>query len=315
MSFVKRVVVGVEMPKARPWTAASLGLPCQIALAHAFQAAETTRIPVTLVCVLPPASATWFTSPDENERNAALDRTAAMSVLKELKQQFASSPTSSSVDTVVVYGEAWEELIRSAGNRPDCLIVCGTRDHGSLRRILFGSTGLKLLRLAPGNVWIVKPRIDGNDSTDIVAATDAGSVGADVLHTAVPLAKSMNARLHVVHAVDPSNSHPNAITQAEAVIQQQLSATDFRTLPFGVKITVAQGDADQCILAAVQEAKADLLVLGTSSKTGVSGLLPGSTVERLLPELTCSVMALKPEGFRSMLPADFWSLPRSSQHS
>jgi hypothetical protein len=35
--------------------------------------------------------------------------------------------------------------------------------------------------------------------------------------------------------------------------------------------------------------------------------LPGSTVERLLPELSCSVMAIKPEGFRSMLPADFWT--------
>ena len=321
MSFVRRVVVGVEMPKTRPWTATSLGAPGRLAVAHAFQAAESSRIPVTLISVLPPVSAAWFSSPDEADRKAASDRMAALSVLKDLKQQFTGShpssaaDTVSAVDTVVVHGDAWEELIRNAGNRPDCLIVCGTRDHGTMRRILFGSTGLKLLRLAPGNVWIVKPRMDDNDSTDIVAATDGGPVGADVLLTAVPLAKSMNARLHVVHAVDPDNDHPDAISRAEAIVQQQLGATDFRTLPFGVKITVVRGDADQCILAAVQEAEADLLVLGTSSKTGVSGLLPGSTVERLLPELTCSVMALKPEGFRSMLPADFWSLSRPPQQS
>ena len=56
---------------------------------------------------------------------------------------------------------------------------------------------------------------------------------------------------------------------------------------------------------------ADLVILGTSSKTGVSGLLPGSTVERLLPELQCSVLALKPEGFRTMLPPDFWTMQRT----
>jgi universal stress protein E len=91
------------------------------------------------------------------------------------------------------------------------------------------------------------------------------------------------------------------------VVQQQLANTDYRTLPFGVKVHIKSGSPDQCILDAVKEVNADLVVLGTSSKTGVSGLLPGSTVERLLPELSCSVMAIKPEGFRSMLPADFWT--------
>jgi len=315
MSFIKRIVVGVEMPETRPWTAGSLGAPGRLAVAHAFQAAESSRIPVTLISILQPTGAAWFSSPEEADRTAASDRMAALSVLKELKQQFAGSATSAVVDTLVVYGEAWEELIRNAGNRPDCLIVCGCRDHGSRQRILVGNTGLKLLRLAPGNVWIVKPRMDDSDSNDIVAATDGGAAGADVLLTAVVLARSMNARLHVVHAVDPALDHPDAINRAEAVVQQQVGMTDFRTLPFGVRITVAQGDPDQCILAAVQAANADLLVLGTSSRSGVSGLPPSSTVERLLPELSCSVMTLKPEGFCSMLPADFWSLNLHAQPS
>lgn len=110
-----------------------------------------------------------------------------------------------------------------------------------------------------------------------------------------------------MHAADDSSD----VTALTGKVHEQLAATDYRTLPAGVKVQVSVGDPDECILNAVQGANANLVILGTSSRTGVSGLLPGSTVERLLPELRCSVLALKPEGFRSMLPADFWTLQRT----
>jgi universal stress protein E len=307
MSFSRRIVVGVEMPKSRPWKAENLCGPGRMAVLHAFQAAGSSRLPLTLVTVLSAPSGGWMKTPEEPERVAASDRAEAESVLKELCRKYASEASASTTEIRIMRGSAWEELIRCVGNRPDSMLVCGTRDEGTVRRVLFGSTGLKLLRLSPGTVWLVKPREDDNDSTDIIAATDGGNVGADVIATAVPLAKSLNARLHLVHAVEGGNTTPEALQQAEAVVHQQLANTDYRTLPFGVKVHIKSGSPDQCILDAVREVNADLVVLGTSSKTGVSGLLPGSTVERLLPELPCSVMAIKPEGFRSMLPADFWT--------
>ena len=307
MSFSRRIVVGIEMPKSRPWNAANLCGPSRMAVFHAFQAAGSSRLPLTLVTVLPAPSGSWLKKPEELERVAASDRTEAEAVLKELCRKYASEAAASNAEIKIMRGSAWEELIRSVGNRPDSMLICGTRDEGTVRRVLFGSTGLKLLRLAPGTVWLVKPREDDNDSTDIIAATDGGSVGADVIATAVPLAKSLNARLHIVHAVEGGDAPPEVLQQAEAVVHQQLANTDYRTLPFGVKVHIKSVSPDQCILDAVKEVNADLVVLGTSSKTGISGLLPGSTVERLLPELPCSVMAIKPEGFRSMLPVDFWT--------
>lgn len=307
MSFSRRIVVGIEMPKSRPWNAENLCGPSQMAVLHAFQAAGSSRLPLTLVTVLPASAGSWLKTPEELERAAASDRAEAESVLKELCRKYASDSAASNAEIKIMRGSAWEELIRCVGNRPDSMLICGTRDEGTVRRVIFGSTGLKLLRLSPGTVWLVKPREDDNDSTDIIAATDGGNVGADVIVTAVPLAKSLNARLHIVHAVESGPGSPETLQQAESVVHQQLANTDYRTLPFGVKVLIKAGSPDQCILDAVKEVNADLVVLGTSSKTGVSGLLPGSTVERLLPELPCSVMAIKPEGFRSMLPADFWT--------
>ncbi len=307
MYQVKRIVVGVEMPKQHPWDAESLAAPSRLAVRHSMEVAEAGRIPVTLASVLREKATGWFGSPEDAARQLAIDRTAADSVLKQLRQLHSADPKSGpKIDCAVRTGDAWEELIRLAGNRPDTLIVCGTRDLSSLRRVLFGSTGLKLLRLAPGPVWIVKPSPVENESTDIVAATDLGPVGAEVVQMAVSIALGTRARLHVVHVAEPGSDE----SELQGRVHEQLATTDYRTLPFGVQVSVSLGDADHGILEAVRKVNADLVIIGTSSKTGVSGLLPGSTVERLLPELQCSVLALKPEGFRSMLPPDFWTMER-----
>ncbi len=308
MFQVKRIVVGVEMPAERPWDASKLAPPGRLAVRQAFQVAGSARIPVILASILQEPSTGWFGSHEDADRQLIQDRAAAESVLSELQQQYAADEKSGKqVDCIVRVGDTWEELIRLAGNRPDTLIVCGTRDPGSLRRVLFGSTGLKLLRLAPGPVWIVKPPLEENDAVDIVACTDLGPVGADVIRTAVSMASELSARIHVVHAADDSSD----VTALTGKVHEQLATTDYRTLLAGVRVQVSVGDPDECILNAVQAANANLVIFGTSSRTGVSGLLPGRTVERLLPELRCSVLALKPEGFRSMLPADFWTLQRT----
>ncbi len=41
------------------------------------------------------------------------------------------------------------------------------------------------------------------------------------------------------------------------------------------------------------------VVMGTVARTGVAGLLVGNTAERLLDEVRCSVITLKPPGFVS----------------
>lgn len=307
MFQVKRIVVGVEMPTEKPWSSTNLKPPTQLAVKQAFEVASNGHATILLAAVLSKPGARWFQSPEITDQQMTHDRVAAEGVLNELKARFASDEKSArQTECAVRTGDAWEELIRLAGNRPDTLIVCGTRDLGSLRRVLFGSTGLKLLRLAPGPVWIVKPSVEDNESIDIVAATDLGPVGADVIRTAVSVASQNSARLHVVHAAEQGSN----IEELTGQVHEQLAVTDYRTILSGVKVQVSEGDADQCILNAVRDANADLVILGTSSRTGTSGLLPGSTVERLLPELKCSILALKPEGFRSMLPADFWTMQR-----
>ncbi len=52
------------------------------------------------------------------------------------------------------------------------------------------------------------------------------------------------------------------------------------------------------------ELQADLVVMGTVARTGISGLIIGNTAETILNQLTCSVLAIKPPGFNTPVTVD-----------
>jgi len=43
--------------------------------------------------------------------------------------------------------------------------------------------------------------------------------------------------------------------------------------------------------------------MGTVARTGISGFIIGNTAENILEEISCSLIALKPEGFVSPVKA------------
>jgi nucleotide-binding universal stress UspA family protein len=47
----------------------------------------------------------------------------------------------------------------------------------------------------------------------------------------------------------------------------------------------------------------ELLVMGTVCRTGVAGFLIGNTAEGVLDQINCSVLTLKPEGFKTPVRA------------
>jgi len=58
------------------------------------------------------------------------------------------------------------------------------------------------------------------------------------------------------------------------------------------------------IPALARTLEADLLVMGTVGRTGVPGLFIGNTAETILEQIECSVLAVKPEGFRTPVSVD-----------
>jgi nucleotide-binding universal stress UspA family protein len=62
---------------------------------------------------------------------------------------------------------------------------------------------------------------------------------------------------------------------------------------------LVQGDPGVVIPHFAKEHAVDLVVMGTLGRLGTHGMFIGDTAERVLNQLECSVLALKPSGFVS----------------
>lgn len=326
MHVLDRIVVGVEMPQSQPWNSADLDAATRAAVRHSFHLAASVNIPLHLIAVLSEPEVGFFSEPeigflrskdevkrskDEAKRRADADNEQAEQVLASLNSDYADLGVTTSNE--VVFGRPWFEILRAAEASQKTLIICGTRSKSAVSRLLFGSTGHKLLRNAPGPVWLVNPQIDDDAALDVLAATDLSHIGTEVLSAGVTIGRALPVQLTVMHALDAgidrriahsgasdediANWRAEDLARAEEQLHEQLAGTDFRTLATGVQTKITEGPAVACILSAIKELDIDLLIIASSGRGGIPGMLFGNTVERLLPELPCSLLAIKPDDF------------------
>ena len=92
---------------------------------------------------------------------------------------------------------------------------------------------------------------------------------------------------------------------------RQRTAGDLRELAHsfgarlaGVETVNHRGEPEDVIPEFAVAQGIDLVVMGTVARSGVAGLLIGNTAERVLRSLPCSVLAVKPDGFKCPVVLD-----------
>lgn len=228
-----------------------------------------------------------------DEGHAALE-----SVVEEANQQGIPA------QLVVTRERAWLEACRLAARGELDLVVVGKRSDAPEPDRRIGGVAAKLLREAPCPVWVVKPEHDLVHKL-ILAATDLTPVGDEVTRIAADLARRASCELHVVHAWkappagegsdDPGDGEREArIDSIRTRAQQHIRAVLEGEEP---KILLGTGSPAKVIREAVVHQGPDLLVIGMISSGGVPGLQVGSTTERVLDRIECSILAIKPSDF------------------
>ena len=64
---------------------------------------------------------------------------------------------------------------------------------------------------------------------------------------------------------------------------------------------VIEGLAEDVIPKVADEINAELVILGTTGRTGLSAVFIGNTAENTIDSLNCDLLALKPDGYISPL--------------
>jgi len=310
MTLIQKILVGVDLHHGDRHANREISQESQAAVAEAIDLAAVSGSSITFCSVLEISAQCQSLLDLDHETICESVKTIAHDLLIMLVNQAVANGLIA--DCVVRIGVAAEELSKESIEGQYDLLMIGMRSKQRASSILFGSTAIKLMRHSPSPVWVVKPA-EIRVIRDVAIATDLSPAALPAFHLAVTVARAIQARLHVLHAVNLIDLRYLAMagmTEAELdqfeetlrksaddQVRDQLHQTDFRTLPHGVKIEHLNGAADVAITQFITNQGIDLLVMGTHGRTGMSGLYLGNTAERILPALQASLLAVKPAQF------------------
>jgi nucleotide-binding universal stress UspA family protein len=136
----------------------------------------------------------------------------------------------------------------------------------------------------------------------ILVTVDDDPIAAHAADVGIELARSVGAELAFVHAIDPSLTFsPEAGLPADELslrLQQDGSRimTDFRArLPVGTAALqfIRQGDPGSEIVKAASEWPADLIVIGSHGRRGLTRAALGSVAETVMRHAPCPVLVVR----------------------
>lgn len=317
MHALKSILVGLNLQHGDRIASTELGEDATAALAQVKELVRTTGAQVTLCASLEISEQAFVM--------VQVDRTQAIQTVEDVAKNALDEVAAKlraeglQVSTVVRFGDAWEQLSREAAEAKHDLVLVGTHVRSAVARMLFGSTSRKLMRMCPTPVWVAVPG-EIRDVREIAVATDFSDAAFAAVQAAVSVAQALQAKLFVVHALefpfesymrtagvtdeDMQKARETLHAEARQKLESQLMQTDARSLPYGFKMEVVEGNPETVVPEFVAKNEVDLLVIGTVGRTGLTRALLGNTAERMLANLHSSLLAIKPPGFISPLKLD-----------
>ncbi|MFM8252085.1 MAG: universal stress protein [Planctomycetota bacterium] len=135
---------------------------------------------------------------------------------------------------------------------------------------------------------------------NIVVATDFSTASRKALQLATILARDSNAHLWIIHVAEPRAAYTvggvyasfpvgNELAQESELLQQFVPEDP--KIKYSLRLII--GEASEQVVKFVAEQHADLLVIGTHGRTGLTRLLLGSCAEKILRTAACPVITLK----------------------
>lgn len=262
-----------------------------IQLATAFGSA------VTLLHVLEPMPhlpAAW------HERKEQVEK-----ALKELAARLSAEKVQVAQSSVVV-GAPADTIVRKAAEIDADLLVIGAGELSRFERFSVGPIATMVIEHAVPPVLAVRPGGPATRFKRVLCAVDQSNPAARGLRNAIRLVRAFGGQLlvlTVVPAVTPevaagvTGSFADEQTKFDSLwrgeFMKVLGESDLSDI--AVTKEVRYGLPHRQIIAAAQEFQADLIVMGTTGRTGLARVLVGSTTRRVFEHLPCSLLTTKAE--------------------
>ena len=225
----------------------------------------------------------------------------------------------------VLGGVPFIAIIREVLRNRHDLVMITVEKKSRLKGMLYGTTPMHLMRKCPCPVWAIKSA-ECAKYAQILAAVNpipsdevSSNLNVKILQLANSLARLEKAKLHVIHVWKqygegflrylermPVKEVDHIIRETKKMHKEWLAELLDKYAPEIPKeqVHLLQGEAGTLIPQLARKKRIELIVMGTLARTGISGLFIGNTAEKVLQQMNCSVLAVKPDGFISPVELD-----------
>lgn len=203
-------------------------------------------------------------------------------------------------------------------DKPD-LVLAESHRHSRVARWLLANTDWELIRECPCPVWFVRQERFPKKPL-VLAAIDpthahAKPSGLDerLVQAAGAVSDQVNGRLGLLHVTDTTHYLTAGVMVLPLRIAARAQAADSPARA-AIRRLAARHDVPEsaCVVRSgipakeltrgVKDLKADVLVMGAISRSGLSQSFIGSTAEAVIDDVSCDVLIVKPRRFRTTVP-------------
>jgi universal stress protein E len=220
-----------------------------------------------------------------------------------------------SFDVSATGGAVFPEILQKAEAISADVIVVASHRASALERVLLGSTAEKVVRHSHCAVLLARP---SPASGKVLVATDLSEVSIPALRMAADEARRRSATLIAAHCLDlpvemvglggaplvpAPHEYPHSHSGLRHAAEKRL-ALFLERAQVHASMIVADGAPAPSIVAAALEVPAELVVVGTTGKSGLKRVILGSVAEAVVRRAPCSVLLYRerPEQTEEQLP-------------
>jgi nucleotide-binding universal stress UspA family protein len=202
------------------------------------------------------------------------------------------------VKTICALGQPYARLVELADDENSDLIVIGTKGMTSLKYTLLGSVARKVIGYTHRDVLVV-PQGSKIGWQHILLATDQSPNSKGAENRALELALANQSKLSILSVMElPTCLYGEggelgcSLPESRTKPLEELQA---RAVSLGItpEIILKQGESFPLIVDTAKNLGAEVIVMGSHGRTGLTRLLMGSITEKVIGHATCPVLVVK----------------------
>lgn len=202
-----------------------------------------------------------------------------------------------SVEMLIEKGNPVEKISEIAENKEMNLIILGEGNHSENEHFKLGSTTERMMQKNEIPVMVVKNE-PVKPIKKILCPVDLSEPSKRALTNAIFLSNRFGAELTILNVLKPLEVFSYRIEvdnkkENQLLLQQQKEEFDTFLKNFHInkhlhQVKIEQGEPEEEILNEIRKQGIDLLIMGTTGKTGLSKILLGSVTEKVTREVPCN---------------------------